>query len=77
MEGSADPEQGQFECFFGPSEDKSENSPGYTWRGQGKHIDILLMEENLKMSMKMSHLDSHCDHSKQIQDNLMEFFFYS
>lgn len=27
MGGSADPEQGQFEWFFGPSEDESENSP--------------------------------------------------
>lgn len=64
MGGSADPEQGQFEWFFGPSEEESENSPGYVWRGQGKHIDILLMEETFKMSMKMSHLDSHCDHLK-------------
>lgn len=28
MGGSADPQQGQFEWFFGPSEDESENSPG-------------------------------------------------
>lgn len=31
---------------------------------KGKHTDILVMEGNVKMSVKMSHLDSHCDHLK-------------